>query len=134
MKNNNWIRLGKVLIVIFSLILFMNALAAFMEIKRDLTYGNRAYGLSSMDDHFENGEYYAIYTDTVKNSIADEEPAVDVSQYEAFGRFYHAYMMARIDDDPIYRQQMAEEKTKISWKKILTVVDRLKRELNESKD
>ena len=131
---NNWIRLGKVLIAIFTIVLFFNALSVFLEIKRDLTYGNRAYGLSSMDDHFNNGEYYAIYTDTLKNSISDEKPAVDVSQYEAFGRFYHAYLMARIDDDPIYRKQMEEEKSKITWKKILTVVDQLERELDENKD
>ena len=131
---SKWIRFGKVLIVIFAVILFFNALSAFLNIKRDMTYSNRAYGLSAMDDWFDNGEYYAIYTATVKNSIVDEKPAVDTSQYEAFGRFYHAYLMARIDDDPIYRKQMEEEKANISWKKILKVIGELEKELNENKN
>lgn len=134
MKSRRWIRLGRILIVIFTIILFFNAFSAFIKIKRDITYTNRAYGLSAMDDHFENGEYYQIYTETVKNSIVDEKPAVDTSQYEAFGRFYHAYLMARIDDDPLYQKQMEEEKARISWKKILKVVEELERELDENKN
>ena len=130
MKNSKWIGFGRTLIVFFTMILFMSALALFTEIKRDISYSNRAYGLSVMDDYFNNGEYYDIYISAIKNNITDEEPAVDTSQYEAFGRLYNAYLMARShNNDPIYLKQMENEKANIKLKKILAVVERLEAEL-----
>lgn len=127
---NKWISLGRALFVIFTLILFANAYLLFREIRQDISYHNRAYGLSSMDDHFNDGEYYEIYTETIKNSIVDDEPYVDTGEYEAFGRFYYNFLMAKTHpDDPVYREQMDMEKAQISLTKILKAVERLEEEL-----
>ena len=130
---NKWTRLSRMLILFFSLILFLNALSLFTEIKRDITYNNRAYGLSTLDDYFDNGEYYQIYVCTVKNKLADEKPAVDTSQYEAFGRLFEAYLNARShEDNAEYIKQIQEEKKNISWNKILTVVESLENDLKNN--
>ena len=130
-NRNSWISFGRVLVVIFLIVLFINALSLFTQIKRDLTYANRAYGLSAMNDLFEEGEYYEIFEYTIKNEMTDEKPYVDTSQYEAFGRWYNAYLKSRMyPDDQGYKDQMAAEKQKISWKKILTVINSLEKETN----
>ena len=105
----------------------------FKEIKRDVNFKNRSYGLSVMNDCFDNGEYYQIYLFTGINALVDETPYVDVSQYEAFGRFYNAYLKAKLyPNEDKYLKQMAEEKKNISWKKIINVVEMLEEELKEN--
>lgn len=128
---SKWVSLAKVLIVIFMIILFMNCLAFFVEVKRDVMYGSRSYGLSTLNDYFDNGEYQRIYHYTIDNKYADDELSVDVSQYEAFGMYYHYYTQARIyEDNDVYLKKMTEEKEKITWKKILNVIDSLENELD----
>ena len=128
---SKWATLAKVLIVIFMIILFFNCLAFFREVKRDVMYGSRSYGLSTLNDYFDNGEYQKIYSYTIANKYADDELSVDVSQYEAFGRYYHYYTQARIyENNDVYLKKMAEEKEKITWKKILNVIDSLENELD----
>ena len=130
---SKWVRLARVLIVIFSIILFLNAMTLFLEIRRDINYNNRAYGLSVMDDDFNNGEYYRVYMNSIKNAISDEDPAVDTSQYEAFGRLFNAYVNAKINtDNAKYIEQMNKEKQNITWNKILTVVESLENDLKNN--
>ena len=112
------------------MILFMNAMALFVNIKRDVNYVNRAYGLSTLDDCFNEGQYQQLYEYTVKNEFSNEPIEVDISQYEAFGRYWHAYSMARIyPDNEEYLRQMEIEKASITWNKILNVIDTLEQEM-----
>ena len=67
---NKWVSLARILIVLFTLILFANALGMFLEIKRDVSYYNRSYGLNTMDEHFNNGEYYEVYELALKNKYS----------------------------------------------------------------
>ena len=130
MKKSKWIGFARAAILVFTLILFANCLSLFLEIKRDISYGSRSVGLSTLDEYFNEGEYEKIYTSSVTNKYADDELAVDASQYEAFGRYYHAYTMARThEDNAKYLKQMENEKAQISWKKILEVIDMLEAEL-----
>ena len=129
MKSNKWIRFGRILIIIFSFVLFINAYVLFVEIKRDINYHNRAYGLSYMDDSFNNGEYYQIYIDSIKNSISDEDPIIDTSQYEIFGRIFNNYINAKMYDDEKYMQEILNDKKLISWDKIKTVIDGLENDI-----
>jgi hypothetical protein len=134
MKSRNkskWIGFAKVMIFISIFILFLNALALFTEIKRDVLYGSRGYGLSVLNDYFDEGNYEKIYTSSIRNKYSDEKIEVDVSQYEAFGRYYHFYTQAMIhkDDNAWYLEQMRIEKEKITWKKILSVIEELEKEL-----
>lgn len=134
MKSRNkskWIGFAKVMIFISMFILFLNALALFTEIKRDVLYGSRGYGLSALDGYFDEGNYEEIYTSSIRNKYSDEKIEVDVSQYEAFGRYYHMYTQAMIhkDDNAWYLEQMRIEKEKITWKKILSVIEELEKEL-----
>ena len=97
-----------------------------------MIYDARSYGLNALNDYFDRGEYQEIYEYTIRNKYAEDELSVDVSQYEAFGRYYHAYTLARIyEDNGKYLTRMAEEKEKITWKMILTVIDELESEMNE---
>ena len=130
MKKSKWIGFARAAILVFALILFANCLSLFLEIKRDVSYGSRSIGLSTLNDYFDEGEYEKIYISSVTNKYADDELAVDASQYEAFGRYYHAYTMARThEDNEKYLEQMEKEKAQISWKKILEVIDMLEAEL-----
>ena len=127
---NRWIGLARTAIVFFTLVLFVNCLSLFIEIKKDVSYGSRSTGLSTLDEYFDEGEYQKIYKAAVTNKYADDELSVDASQYEAFGRYYHAYTMAKIsEDNSKYLKQMQEEKARISWKKILEVIDMLEADL-----
>ncbi|MBQ1307813.1 MAG: hypothetical protein IIZ64_01765 [Erysipelotrichaceae bacterium] len=127
---SRWTRIARVLIVFFLMILFMNAMALFVNIKRDVNYVNRAYGLSTLDDCFNEGQYQQLYEYTVKNEFSNEPIEVDISQYEAFGRYWHAYSMARIyPDNGEYLRQMEIEKASITWSKILNVIDTLEQEM-----
>ena len=118
-----------ILVVFFMMILFMNALSLFLNVKRDVSYGSRSYGLDTLNSSFDNGEYYQVYLYTVSNQYADNKPEIDVSQYEAFGRYFHYYTLARMYDDPKYLDLMESEKEKITWKKILNVIDELENDM-----
>ena len=84
------------------------------------------YGLADLDDSFNRGDYQRVYIETLHNKYASTKPQVDTSQYEAFGRYYHAYVQSRLhEDNAAYLQQMEEEKAHITWKKILNVIDLL---------
>ena len=127
---SRWTRIARVLIIFFLMILFMNAMALFVNIKRDVNYVNRAYGLSTLDDCFNEGQYQQLYEYTVKNEFSNEPIEVDISQYEAFGRYWHAYSMARIyPDNEEYLRQMEIEKASITWNKILNVINTLEQEM-----
>ena len=129
-KKNKWIRFGRVLIVIFSLILMINSFVLFREIKRDVNYNNRCYGLYYLNDCYDRGEYYKIYEYTLKNKYVSERPTVDVSQYEAFGRYYHYYLLARMyPENKEYRTKLQIEKNNISFKKILNTISIMEKEL-----
>ena len=130
MKRSRWIGFARAAILVFMVILFANCLTLFLEIKRDVSYGSRSTGLAALNEYFDNGEYEKIYTSTVVNKYADDELSVDASQYEAFGRYYHAYTMARThEDNSKYIEQMKAEKASISWKKILEVIDMLEAQM-----
>ena len=127
---NKWVGVARIAILFFILVLFTNCLALFLEIKRDVSYGSRSTGLSTLNEYFDAGEYQRIYNCAVTNKYADDELAVDASQYEAFGRYYHAYTMAMIsENNEQYLEQMKEERAQISWKKILEVMDVLEEEM-----
>ena len=113
------------------IVLFINVLMFFREVKRDVNYGERSYGLSTLNDYFDNGEYQTVYQYSMNNKYANDKLIVDASQYEAFGRYYRAYTLARIyEDNDVYLKRMAEEKEKITWKKILSVIESLENEMN----
>ena len=127
---NRWIGIARVAIVFFILVLFINCLALFTEIKRDITYGSRAVGLSALNDYFDTGDYQKIYESAITNQYAEDELYADVSQYEAFGRYYHAYTLARIyEDNDKYLKEMENEKAQITWKKILVVISALEKDI-----
>ena len=127
---NRWIGIARVAIVFFILVLFINCLALFTEIKRNITYGSRAVGLSALNDYFDTGDYQKIYESAITNQYAEDELYADVSQYEAFGRYYHAYTLARIyEDNDKYLKEMENEKAQITWKKILVVISALEKDI-----
>ena len=127
---SRWTRIARILIIFFLIFLFLNALTLFINIKRDVSYVNRAYGLSTLDDCFNDGQYQQLYEYTLKNEFSDEPIEVDISEYEAFGRYWHAYSKARIyPDNEEYLKQMEIEKASITWNKILNVIDTLEQEM-----
>ena len=129
-KASKWIGVARVLALLLMLVLFINAFTLFKEIRQDVLYGSQSTGLNTMNDWFDDGDYQKIYTAAAVNRYADDELSVDVSQYEAFGRWYHAYVRARsLDDNAEYLKQMEKEKSSISWKKILDVIDVLETDL-----
>lgn len=131
MKSNKWIRFARILIILFTIILFFNAYSLFIDIKQGVSYNNRAYGLSVLDDEFNNGEYYSVYLKTIKNEITDESPLVDTSEYEKFGRVFDAYLKAKVYNDDSYIEIMKKEKSNITWNKILTVIESLENDLKD---
>ena len=129
---SRWVAVARVLIVFFLLILYINAHTLFVEIKRDVSYGSRSYGLDALNQDFDNGEYEQIYLRTLSNKYADDKLSVDVSQYEAFGYYYHYFTLAKAHpEENKYRDLMNAEKEKITWKKILDVIADLENELNQ---
>ena len=127
---SKWIGFARILALVLMFILFINSFTLFKDIRRQVMYGSRSTGLSTLNDYFDEGNYQKIYTAAVVNEYADDELTVDVSQYEAFGRYYHAYVKARsLEDNAQYRQEMAKEKANISWKKILDVISVLEEDL-----
>ncbi len=126
---SKWIGFARIVALLLMLALFINSFMLFKEIRRDVSYGSRSTGLNTLNDYFDEGNYQKIYTATVVNKYADDTLSVDVSQYEAFGRYYHAYVMSRsVADNAKYLEEMAQEKARISWKKILDVISVLEGE------
>lgn len=126
---SKWIGFAKIIALVLMLILFINSFVLFKDIRSQVMYGSKSTGLSTLNDYFDQGDYQKIYNAAVVNAYADDELAVDVSQYEAFGRYYHAYVMARsLEDNEQYLQEMEKEKAKISWKKILDVISEMEEE------
>ncbi|MBQ6223533.1 MAG: hypothetical protein IJJ44_13065 [Solobacterium sp.] len=127
---SKWIGFARIMALLLMFVLFINSFTLFKDIRRQVMYGSRSTGLSTLNDYFDEGNYQKIYTAAVVNTYADDELSVDVSQYEAFGRYYHAYVMARsLEDNEKYRKEMEKEKAEISWKKILDVISVLEEEM-----
>ena len=130
---SKWIGFARIMALLLMFILFINSFTLFKDIRRQVMYGSRSTGLSTLNDYFDEGNYQKIYTAAVVNEYADDELTVDVSQYEAFGRYYHAYVKARsLDDNGQYLKDMEKEKAEISWKKILDVISVLEEDLENS--
>ena len=130
MKTSKWIGFGRAVIILAVIILFINAYLLFTEIRKDVFYQSRTYGLSVLNEYFDQGNYYSIYEKTIENQYSEQKPEIDVSQYAAFGRYYHAYVMARThEDNAEYLNQMKEAKKQITWKKIISVIETLEDDL-----
>ena len=127
---SKWIGFARIIALLLMLVLFINSFILFRDIRSDVMYGSKSTGLNTLNDYFDQGNYQKIYTAAVVNAYADDELSVDVSQFEAFGRYYHAYVRARsLDDNERYRKEMEKEKAAISWKKILDVISVLEEDL-----
>ena len=127
---SKWIGFARIIALLFMLILFINSFILFRNIRSEVMYSSRSTGLYVLNDYFDRGDYQKIYTAAVVNAYADDELSVDASQYEAFGRYYHAYVRARsLDDNEQYLEEMEKEKANISWKKILDVISVLEEDL-----
>ena len=132
MKNSMMSRFVRVLIVFFMFILVINSFVLVREVKREVNLQNRSYGLSIFNEWFDNGEYYKIYLHTLKNELVEERPYVDVSEFEAFGRFYNAYLKAKMyPDEEKYRTMMKIEKANITLKKIRNVIALMEENLDQ---
>jgi hypothetical protein len=131
---SKWVGFARIIALLLMLVLFINSLVLFKDIRRNVIYGSRSTGLSTMNDYFDQGNYQKIYTAAVVNAYAEDELSVDVSQYEAFGRYYYAYVMARsLDDNEQYREEMKKEKAGITWKKILDVISVLEEDMKNER-
>lgn len=130
-RTSKWIPVGRAAILLSMVVLYFNAYMLFTEIRREVIYNNHSYGLEVLNDYFDEGNYYQIYEKTVQNKYSNQELAVDISQYEAFGQYYHNYVMARTHtENAEYLAIMNEAKQKITWKKVLNVIDMLEQELH----
>ena len=130
-RTSKWIPVGRAAILLSMVVLYFNAYMLFTEIRREVIYNNHSYGLEVLNDYFDEGNYYQIYEKTVQNKYSNQELAVDVSQYEAFGQYYHNYVQARTHtDNAKFLALMNEAKQKITWKKVLNVIDMLEQELH----
>ncbi len=127
---SKWIGFARILALLLMIVLLISSTVLFRDIRSYVMYGSKSTGLSILNEYFDEGDYQKIYTAACVNSFADDKLSVDVSEYEAFGRYYHAYVMARsLDGDARYLAQMEKEKAKISWKKILDVISVLEENL-----
>ena len=130
-RTSRWVPVGRVAILLSMAVLYFNAYMLFTEIRREVNYNNHSYGLEVLNDYFDEGNYYQIYEKTVINKYSTQELAVDVSQYEAFGQYYHNYVQARTHtDNAKYLALMNEAKQKITWKKVLNVIEMLEQEMH----
>lgn len=128
-RTSKWLPAGRFAILLSLVILFFNAYTLFTEIRRTVIYNSRSYGLDVLNEYFDEGNYYEIYEKTVQNKYAGSQPEVDVSQYTAFGQYYHNYIMSRThSDNAKYLERMKEAKKEITWKKILNVIEMLEQE------
>ena len=127
---SKWTGLARILALLLMIVLFINSFELFKDIRRQVIYGSRSTGLSTLDEWFGQGEYQKIWNAAVVNTWADDELSADVSQYEAFGRYYHAWVKARsLEDNEAYLETMEKEKAAISWKKIREVIKTLEEDL-----
>ena len=127
---SKWIGFARILALLLMIVLLISSTILFRDIRSYVMYGSKSTGLSILNEYFDEGDYQKIYTAACVNDFAEDKLAVDVSEYEAFGRYYHAYVMARsLDGDPRYLAEMEKEKTNISWKKILDVISVLEEDL-----
>ena len=127
---SKWIGFARIMALLLMIVLFINSFVLFKDIRSYVMYGSKSTGLNILNDYFDQGNYQKIYTAAVVNAYADDELSVDVSQFEAFGRYYHAYVRARsLDDNRQYLKEMEKEKAAISWKKILDVISVLEEDL-----
>ena len=130
-KRSRWIGFARIIAILLMVVLFINSFVLFRQIRSYVMNGSKSTGLSTMNEYFDQGNYQKIFTVAFVNEYADDELAVDVSQYEAFGRWYRAYVRARsLNDNTEYLQQMEKEKSGISWKKILDVINVLEEDLD----
>jgi len=130
MKTSKWIPAARIAILLSLIALFFNAYSLFTEIRRTVAFNSRSYGLDVLNDYFDEGNYYQIYEKTIQNSYSDQKPAADASQYEAFGRYYHYYVMARTHtNNQRYLEYMEDARKQITWKKIRNVIAELERSL-----
>ena len=130
-KRSRWIGFARIIAILLMVVLFINSFVLFRQIRSYVMNGSKSTGLSTMNEYFDQGNYQKIFTAAFVNEYADDELAVDVSQYEAFGRWYRAYVRARsLNDNTEYLQQMEKEKSGISWKKILDVIIVLEEDLD----
>ena len=107
---SKWIGFARIITLLLMLVLFINSFVLFKNIRSYVMSGSKSTGLNIMNDYFDRGNYQKIYTAAVVNAYADDELYADVSQYEAFGRYYHAYVMARcMDDSEQYLKEMEKE-------------------------
>ena len=128
----NWIGFARIIMLLLMLVLFINSFVLFKNIRSYVMHGSKSTGLNVMNEYFDQGDYQKIYTAAVVNAYADDELYADVSQYEAYGRYYHAYVMARcMDDSEQYLKEMEKEKARISRKKILDVISILEKDLDQ---
>ena len=127
---SKWIGFARILALLLMIVLLISSTILFRDIRRYVMYGSKSTGLSMLNEYFDEGNYQKIYTSACVNTFADDKLSVDVSEYEAFGRYYHAYVMARsLDGDERYLEEMEKEKANISWKKILDVISVLEEDL-----
>ena len=127
---SKWIGFARILALLLMIVLFFNSFALFRDIRSYVMYGSKSTGLGTLNDFFDRGDYQKIYTAAVVNAYADDKLSVDASQFEAFGRYYHACVMARsLDDNERWLREMEKEKAAISWKKILDVISVLEEDL-----
>ena len=131
-KKSKWTGFARIAALLLMLVLFISSFMLFKQIRSYVMSGSKSTGLSTMNDYFDQGNYQKIFTAAAVNEYADDELAVDVSQYEAFGRYYRAYVRARsLEDNAEYLKEMEKEKSNISWKKILDVIRVLEEDLNQ---
>ena len=127
---SKWIGFARILALLLMIVLFFNSFALFKDIRSYVMYGSKSTGLGTLNDFFDRGDYQKIYTAAVVNAYADDTLSVDASQFEAFGRYYHACVMARsLDDNERWLREMEKEKAEISLKKILDVIGMLEEDL-----
>ncbi len=127
---SKWIGFARILALLLMIVLLISSTILFRDIRSYVMYGSKSTGLSILNEYFDEGDYQKIYTAACVNSFADDKLSVDVSEYEAFGRYYHEYVTARSPDgDERYLAEMEKEKANISWKKILDVISVLEEDL-----
>ena len=61
MKTSKWIHPARIAIFIFLIVLFFNAYSLFTEIRRDIMYHSRTYGLEVLNDYFDEGKEWWGY-------------------------------------------------------------------------
>ena len=58
---SKWTGLARILALLLMIVLFINSFELFKDIRRQVIYGSRSTGLSTLDDWFDQGEYQKIW-------------------------------------------------------------------------